>query len=446
MSSDSKTPSDFRPTPEQLALQEARRLKKSKKHAQSVQPSSGAVQQDKGQILPRVWLKVQEPHAGGQRFKLMTWNLLAQCLVRRELFPTSDCLKAGEREHMLYREILFPEADIICLQEVDRLEKLLPVIEKAQYKHIFAAGPRKKHGLLIAYRQEAFELRHEMVVRYDDMDVREAPIESARRGSSFRTKNIASIVALGRVDDPNSGFIVATTHLFWHPRYSYERARQAGILLREVLKFREEHGLSHWPCVLAGDFNFAPDDAGYSLLVGEQLTADQEELLTQSRVVHVSIDPSVPLTAPASADDEGDTDTGKKNAITNARTAQADDGLLSSDELVALFTGVERPRSAYDEGQRLLSTGESNQGVSRCGERLRLPNARRGAFEPEWTSYTHYWKTVLDYIFIIDPADQSSSVLSLLQTPKTDDLAPGLPKKGVSGSDHVSLATELQWK
>lgn len=65
-------------------------------------------------------------------------QMLAQCLVRkrlisdiqillaalsskwhfagRELFPTSDCLKAGQREGMLIEEITQSGSDIICLQ------------------------------------------------------------------------------------------------------------------------------------------------------------------------------------------------------------------------------------------------------------------------------------------------------------------------------------------
>jgi len=34
----------------------------------------------------------------------------------RELFPTSDCLKAGQREKMLQDELFQPDADILCLQ------------------------------------------------------------------------------------------------------------------------------------------------------------------------------------------------------------------------------------------------------------------------------------------------------------------------------------------
>lgn len=30
--------------------------------------------------------------------------------------------------------------------------------------------------------------------------------------------------------------------------------------------------------------------------------------------------------------------------------------------------------------------------------------------------------------------------------PRTEDLVPGLPRSGVSGSDHISLSVELRWQ
>ncbi len=126
-------------------------------------------------------------------------------------------------------------------------------------------------------------------------------------------------------------------------------------------------------------------------MAGDALTSAQEQLLTKSRVVHVSVDPSVPLTGSAETneDDESDPD----RVITNAREALPTDGLLSSGELVGLFGVPTRPRSLYDEGQRLLE--KTSDPILRCGERLGLPAHQRGAYEPEWTSYTHYWKSVL---------------------------------------------------
>jgi RNA exonuclease NGL2 len=139
---------------------------------------------------------------------------------------------------MLFREILSADADILCLQvrnthmkkravtlaylhsvpqEVDRLEKLIPVLEDANYGHVYAAGPRKKHGCLIGFRKDFLRIRDQFVLHYDDIDVRADGTERSRKGLSFRTKNIANVVALERLEQPSEGYIVATTHLFWHP-------------------------------------------------------------------------------------------------------------------------------------------------------------------------------------------------------------------------------------
>jgi len=335
---------------------------------------------------------------------------------------------------------------------------------------VYVAGPKKKHGCLIGFRKDELEIHDQFVLHYDDVDVRTNGTARSHKASSFRTKNIANVVALQEVGHPGEGYIVATTHLFWHPssvkskthlisasqtnfffdlcslpgtrmnelgsvrpmyfspRTHRSAFRQAGILLREVVKYREKSGLLSWPCFLAGgksrppssapssltntrtDFNFSPKEPGYALLVGDPLTPAQEELLEKSRVVHVSIDPSVPLTNHTATatnnnnnnnnedEDEGgagaDADADPDRVITNAREATPADGLLSSRELADLFAVPSRPRSLYDEGQRLLEA-ISGGPVPRCGERMGLDPHRRGAYEPEWTSYTHYWQSVL---------------------------------------------------
>ena len=52
----------------------------------------------------------------------------------------------------------------------------------------------------------------------------------------------------------------------------------------------------------------------------------------------------------------------------------------------------------------------------------------------------------VDYIWVIDPPDRRVAVTRLLQPHTTDNLEPGLPRKGVCGSDHVSLAAEVRWE
>lgn len=91
------------------------------------------------------------------------------------------------------------------------------MLGEAGYSFVYKAGPRKKHGSLIAYRKNSFELVDDRQVFYDEQEVRQDGDEKECRGSSFYTKNIANLVALRRLDS-NEGFFVGTTHLFWHPR------------------------------------------------------------------------------------------------------------------------------------------------------------------------------------------------------------------------------------
>jgi len=50
-------------------------------------------------------------------------------------------------------------------QEVDRLEKLLPPLHTASYAETYAAGPDKRHGCMIVYRDTIFEkIKHTTVI------------------------------------------------------------------------------------------------------------------------------------------------------------------------------------------------------------------------------------------------------------------------------------------
>nr|GAT54910.1 predicted protein [Mycena chlorophos] len=437
-------------TPEQLALSEARKAKKLKLSENPPAPEPAT-----NLILSRPWISLNsDPEPG--RIKVHTWNMLAQCLVRRELFPTSDCLKAGQRLPMLHAELLAQDSDILCLQEVDNLEKLLPPLQSKYTTH-YTAGPGKKHGCMILFKKDGFEKQSERLVQYDQEEIRDEGSDAFRRGLSFKTRNIASIVALkNRSKSGPEGVIVGTTHAFWHPKYTYERCRQVGIFKREVGKFATEHHLEHWPCVIAGgidsifqvqspvltrflDFNFGPDDPAYSLLMSEPLTKEQRERLEASRVVHVSIDPTVPPTTSGPVGDDEDQAVDPDRVITNARRATPSDGLLTDDELVALFALGKPLKSAYDEG--LAHPRASASDIRTFGDRVSCEPDMKGSNEPEYTSFTFFWKTVLDYIFVSQP----TVITGLLAPHRAEHLGRGLPLKGICGSDHISLSAELSF-
>lgn len=148
------------------------------------------------------------------------------------------------------------------------------------------------------------------------------------------------------------------------------------------------------------DFNLTPEDPGYSLLVGDAITPSQEELLALSRVVHASIDPDgVPITELKKTKNEEDdgAEQDPDRIIVNARMATSSDGLLSTEEFVetVLQLGSARLRSSYDEGLEIAKTSGSSD-FPTFGDRVTsVSPTRKGKYEPEWTSYTHFWKTVL---------------------------------------------------
>ncbi|KAI6031752.1 hypothetical protein PISMIDRAFT_673462 [Pisolithus microcarpus 441] len=428
-------------SPEQLdAVADKKRLQRQAKRLLARENPSESTKQL--QFLARPWVSLSDSCKDAPEdhtVKVMTWNILAQCLMRSELFPTSGkARKAVERERMIYDELVYYDADIVCLQEADRQDKLFPVLNNAGYSYTYAAGPSKLHGCVVAYKQDMFRIVGKKVVQYDDVEVRgNVTINpQARIASSHRTKNIGSLVALERVGTDRTGYIVATTHLFWHPAYTYERARQAGLLLREVVGWRDHMQLHDWPCLITGDFNFSPEDPAYSLLVGDPLSVEQKHGLDVSRVVHVSIDPSVPESS-STEGEEGDPD----RVIRNSRVAEVSDGLLSDSEFSDLFR---HPlRSAYDEGQRTRKAVATPSDVVTFGDRIPFSTARLGANEPMWTSYTQYWKTTLDYIFFLDSPHTRTEVIGYLQPHLTENVAQGLPQLRICGSDHFSLCAQL---
>ncbi|CAO1621441.1 unnamed protein product [Parajaminaea phylloscopi] len=257
---------------------------------------------------PRQWGlvegKTSTPSAGKRRLKVLSWNMLAQGLVRRKLFPGSDALRWKDREAGLQAELIGHNWDVGCFQEVDRIDCHAKTLEKAGYSHYYSKGySAKQHGLMLAWRarprQAATSNSHlfeEKPVASETFFFDTAEVSSGRTGCSRVTRNIAVFAAIKYKDHDaqkgSAGVILATTHLFWHPMHAYERVRQVGLLVKALHRFQHQPGAvwAGWPTILAGDFNDQPHSASYGLLTGRDLDAHGREEIAKSRVVHQSVD------------------------------------------------------------------------------------------------------------------------------------------------------------
>ena len=308
---------------------------------------------------------------------------------------------------------------------MDCIEEHSKTLEEGGYSYVYKKGyEAKRHGLMVAWRTRPHEGRPcfgapvaERVLYYDDavpmmpssdaQHPEEAPACTGS-GLSRLTRNIALIVALPFAEG-DSGVVVATTHLFWHPRYEYERSRQAALLLHDLQKFVRESSevWKTWPIVLAGDLNDQPGSPAYTLLTGGgpayQRQLDEE--LRESRVVHSSVEPGSTMAGnPATDGSEEETD---EDRVLGAHRAAAPCELLSTSELVTICEAAAPggARSAYGSAyEQLELQHEKAYFRDRGTEPERYDEEEHPAStdprctqssEPKWTMYSQLFRLTL---------------------------------------------------
>ncbi|KAJ3086211.1 hypothetical protein HK102_013412 [Quaeritorhiza haematococci] len=217
----------------------------------------------------------------------MTYNVLAQCLVKRELFPytTKNDLKAKPRMARIINEITnIQQPDIACLQEVDFFDEIYaPQFRSAGYDYVYMKKNPKKpsgHGICILWKRNKFTKHDYREINFDDH-----PLTHPTNISPV-TNNIGQILALkfingnhvgsgsttspadGTTGTPNSGgnnvgalvdsqasqsgkdstnkcaktettgIVVTNHHLYWRYDALFQKLRQCYVMLEEALAFR----------------------------------------------------------------------------------------------------------------------------------------------------------------------------------------------------------------
>jgi RNA exonuclease NGL2 len=92
------------------------------------------------------------------------------------------------------------------------------MLEHAGYTHHYGSGSGKKHGCMIAFKKNMYSMVSDKVIYYDQYVPMDNDSGRCLTGNTFKTRNIGLLVALRRLDQESEGLIVATTHLFWHPK------------------------------------------------------------------------------------------------------------------------------------------------------------------------------------------------------------------------------------
>ncbi|KAJ0230992.1 Carbon catabolite repressor protein 4 4 [Hirschfeldia incana] len=244
----------------------------------------------------------------GIRFRLVSYNILAQVYVKSSLLPHSPpaCLKWKARSHAILGVLKKLEADFFCLQEVDEYDSFYRKnMDSLGYSGIYIqrTGQRKRDGCAIFYKPSCAEVVAKERIEYNDLldsvkansvSCSEQETEKAKdSGKDSRDLNdplvrlkrdCVGIMAAFRINEPfHHIVIVANTHLYWDPELADVKLAQAKYLLSRLAQFKKLIS-DEFECkpslLLSGDFNSIPGDKVYSYLVsgnGKPAETKEEE-------------------------------------------------------------------------------------------------------------------------------------------------------------------------
>lgn len=444
-------------SPEEIELKrKERELKKQHRQALIDQGLDPDAPNDPPKFIKRQLLEVPHSAAAGETLsvKIMSYNLLAQSLIRRTLFPDNgDILKWSKRSKILLQEIKAYNCDILCLQEVDTLQHKSfwrPHLEKEGFHSTFHRGSDKNHGIAIFYKESLFKLVDTCLIDFD---------KESSEGIKPRTitKNAGLVLGLKLKSDPTKVLIIGTCHLFWHPFGTYERTRQTYVILKKSHEFQLRIQTLHpevnkfWK-FFAGDFNSQPFDSPYLSITSKPIQYDERCL----RVISCSTSYTY------SKRREGDTgDDEEGGNIEKFGENQPKDPVPESfeptEEQKELVRSIEslhnalplRAISLYSLGYHLVDPQNSG-----------LDNERN---EPFFSNWAHTWRGMLDYIFFIkewDVNEDKSSIedvdtfseendvvlQKLLKLPHPEEMDKGQPREGQYPSDHLCIIAQIGLK
>ncbi|KAF9166340.1 Glucose-repressible alcohol dehydrogenase transcriptional effector [Actinomortierella ambigua] len=192
--------------------------------------------------IPRRWL-YEEDEASGDDDVLVTvpkreWVYCSNSKLSMDVTH----FEWNTRRETILNQIVFMDADIICLQEIEKQdfeEYFEPQLARLGYRSIHAYKTNlyeTRDGCALFYRDSRFELNDHHVLRYNQTDLDDEKRPSMARDTAIRFNlfhNLA-IVALLKNRRTHRLVQIATTHLLADPAYPDAKMLQSAILVSKL--------------------------------------------------------------------------------------------------------------------------------------------------------------------------------------------------------------------
>lgn len=436
--------------------EEKKRLKREALVAQGIDPDAHL---KKATYLKRELLSIprtgDEEEGGSSEslitLKIMTYNLLAQALIRRTLFPDNgDILKWQKRSKVLFQELKDYDCDILCLQEVDFVQYKSfwrPELEKLGYHTKYHRGGDKNHGVSIFYKSTLFNLVDTCFIDFDNE-------KSGNIKPKTVTKNVGLILGLALRKDPSKLIAIGTAHLFWHPFGTYERTRQTFVVLSKSKELEKRIKILHpeitniWK-FFAGDFNSQPYDSPYLSITSKPVRYDDRCM----RVISCSTSFQFSSLRNGGSGEEEEGGNVEKFGE-NQPKDPVPETFIATEEQELMVKEIERLHNELPlRAISLYSVAYREVDPENAG----LDNDRN---EPFFSNWANKWRGLLDYIFFIREWDVKSDcraidsipvferdnkvrIEKLLKLPHPKEMGLGQPRENEYPSDHLCLIAEI---
>ncbi|KAJ8737285.1 hypothetical protein PYW07_000556 [Mythimna separata] len=373
----------------------------------------------------RVWETVGSGRDNRQgpsvKFKVLSYNLLAQYLLEGHPYLYTDCsprdLRWKSRAARLFDEITSLEPDILCFQEVQatHLDSFFSKFEQIGYAKIFKKKTgHRQDGCAVYFKTAMFELKGSVDVEFNQPEL---PI--------LNRDNIGLMVKLAPHALPSSPVVVATTHLLYNPNRTDVRLAQMQVFLAEIDRFAyfdngRESG--HLPIILTGDLNSTPDSAVVKLLDRGHVRASPYRDGSDWKRIGVT-DNCQHLAVMLNRREGRDTHFSHIQIHNSANSTGEGEGSCGQ--------GV----SLLDQFNTMFNTGD----IRHLFKFDSVYESHRGA-----TTFQNYWVTV-DYIYFSCRGPLRLLERLRLPTEVECEVLGRLPNH-VYGSDHLALAATFELK
>ncbi|TSM44162.1 2',5'-phosphodiesterase 12 [Bagarius yarrelli] len=215
--------------------------------------------------------------------RVISYNILADIYSQTEfsktvLYPycAPYALQLDYRQNLIKKELSGYNADIICLQEVDKgvfSDSLVPALDAYGMDGVFKVKERQHEGLATFYRRSKFKLlsRHDVMLSeaLERDTIHSVMLEKLSTNPVLKEKMVQrsttlQVTVLQPKCDPSKTVCVGNTHLYWHPKGANVRLIQLAVALKHLNKVvTEEHSSA---LIFCGDFNSTPSSGLFQLL------------------------------------------------------------------------------------------------------------------------------------------------------------------------------------